>query len=480
MSTPLAPGVHLREIPSGVRLITATGTSTPAFLGMASDGPNTPLLVRGWSEFARIYLSNDLARIEQQASSAATLRRECDEFVRVDDANDELDLEALQTIRALDTLLGQPPGLQSCDELDALCLWFDEHAYIPSALLDTLRAYKTELLFLHMDLPLLTGYLAEVVYGFFANGGAACYIVRLEQGSGAQPTLQGDELRRSGLAGLETVPDVQMVAAPDLWTLTRDPAIREDMIKAVVAHCHAMGNRLALTEPPPDIAPAAAVAFPETLRVDDTTDGFAACYYPWVRVPGVAGVERVVPPCGHIAGVWAATDARRGVFKAPANVGLRGVLGATEPISDDQQADLNPVGVNCLRVFPGRGLLVWGARTLSDTRDWRYVNVRRLVCFLEDSIVSSSRWVVFEPNDERLWASLRHAVSAFLTDQWRAGALAGRTPGEAFYVVCDDTNNTPDTVDRGHVYCDIGVAPVRPAEFVVFRVTQTTAAPTVT
>ncbi|KJY40702.1 tail protein, partial [Streptomyces sp. NRRL B-1568] len=187
---------------------------------------------------------------------------------------------------------------------------------------------------------------------------------------------------------------------------------------------------------------------------------FTALYYPWVKVPGVDGVPRTVPPSGHLAGVWARTDAERGVFKAPANQSLRGVLDLPTLLTDDQNGELNDKGVNCLRVFPGRGLLVWGARTRSSSRDWRYLNVRRLVSFLSDSIRQSSTWAVFEPNDDRLWGTLRHAVSSFLTDQWRQGALLGRTPDEAFFVICDRTNNTSSTIDAGQVICDIGVAPV--------------------
>ncbi len=209
------------------------------------------------------------------------------------------------------------------------------------------------------------------------------------------------------------------------------------------------------------------------LASPDTDDAaFTALYYPWLEVPGVDGIPRTVPPCGHMAGVWARTDAERGVFKAPANQNVRGVLSIPTLLTDARQGVLNDKGVNCLRVFPDRGLLVWGARTLSGSRDWKYLNVRRLVSFLADSIHQSTTWAVFEPNDDRLWATLRHSVISFLTDQWRQGALQGRTPDEAFYVICDDTNNTGPTIDKGEVHCDIGIAPVRPAEFVYFTITQ--------
>ncbi|MEU7133402.1 phage tail sheath subtilisin-like domain-containing protein, partial [Streptomyces sp. NPDC046261] len=285
--------------------------------------------------------------------------------------------------------------------------------------------------------------LAEAVYGFFANGGTKCYVVPLDPGI-ALGTAVDD-----GLTGLETVPDVHMVAVPDLWTKSQDAAAARPVIASVIAHCVKMRNRLAITEPPPGKKPSEAVDFAGSLASADTDDAaFTTLYYPWLKVPGLDGAPRTVPPCGHLAGAWARTDAERGVFKAPANQNLRGVLSVPTVLTDGQNGELNAVGVNCLRVFPDRGLLVWGARTRSTTRDWKYLNVRRLVSFLSDSIRQSSTWAVFEPNDERLWASLRHAVSSFLTDQWRQGALVGHKPDEAFYVICDDTNNKSDTMDE--------------------------------
>ncbi|MGW7578575.1 phage tail sheath C-terminal domain-containing protein [Streptomyces sp. NPDC054765] len=315
--------------------------------------------------------------------------------------------------------------------------------------------------------------LAESVYGFFANGGAACYILRLDDSGDIKAQITGEAAKRTGLAGLETVPDVTMVAVPDLWTATTSAEAGAEVMGDVVAHCSKMRNRIAILEPPPGTEPGKLGEFLDQLASPDTDDAaFSALYYPWVKVPGVDGSPRTVPPCGHIAGVWARTDAERGVFKAPANQNLRGVQELPVLLTDDRQGTLNDRGVNCLRDFPGRGLLVWGARTRSSSRDWKYLNVRRLVCFLSDSIRQSSTWAVFEPNDDRLWATLRHSVTSFLTDQWRQGALLGRTPDEAFYVVCDRTNNTEATMDAGQVICDIGIAPVRPAEFVHFTITQ--------
>ncbi|MDV5146463.1 phage tail sheath subtilisin-like domain-containing protein [Streptomyces sp. SBC-4] len=425
MPNPIPPGVYISEKSSGVRLIVGTGTSIPAFLGYTKvsdkDASGTgltpfteaeravPQIVRGWKDFEARYSVKGIAEELAEATDPATTR-----------------------------------ALERCFPL------------------------------------------AEAVHGFFANGGTACYVVGFTgpRSAVSPEALAGDRDARTGLAGLETVPEVSMVAVPSLWDMTADvsgeeeaPALDQDRGAArmaeVVKHCTGQRDRLAILDPPPGQKPDEVKTFAGKLAPADSDDAaFTTLYYPWVTVPGVDTVERTVPPCGHIAGVWARTDAERGVFKAPANQSLRGVLKIETLLTDDQHGELNTTGVNCLRTFPDRGLLVWGARTRSTTRDWRYLNVRRLVSHLSDSIQQSTTWAVFEPNDERLWATLRHSVSSFLTDQWRQGALLGRTPDEAFYVICDETNNKPETVDDGKVICDIGVAPVRPAEFVHFTITQ--------
>jgi hypothetical protein len=179
-----------------------------------------------------------------------------------------------------------------------------------------------------------------------------------------------------------------------------------------------------------------------------------------------------VPPSGYMAGIWARSDNERGVHKAPANEVLRGVLDSAMPITKGEQDVLNPLGINCIRSFPGRGLRVWGARTLSSDPAWRYVSVRRLFNFVEKSIERGTQWVVFEPNDHNLWAKVRRDAGAFLTVCWRDGQLFGRTPEEAFYVKCDEELNPQEIRDQGKLIIEIGMAPVKPAEFVIFRFSQ--------
>ena len=174
----------------------------------------------------------------------------------------------------------------------------------------------------------------------------------------------------------------------------------------------------------------------------------------------------------RVAGIWARSDETRGVHKAPANEVIRGAITLATQITRAEHNLLNPVGINAIRTFPGRGVRVWGARTLSSDPAWRYVNVRRLFNYLEESILNGTQWVVFEPNDDALWARIGRTIRAFLGNEWRKGALFGLTPDEAFYVKCDGETNPAESIDLGQVVCEIGVAPVKPAEFVIFRLAQ--------
>jgi phage tail sheath protein FI len=209
-------------------------------------------------------------------------------------------------------------------------------------------------------------------------------------------------------------------------------------------------------------------------KITDST--CAAFYYPWIMTSDPrTGTPKLIPPGGPVLGVYARTDTERGVFKAPANEVVRGALALEFDITERMQDDLNPKGVNVIRSFPGRGIRVWGARTIGSNALWKYVNVRRLFIFLERSIYEGTRWVVFEPNDDRLWARVIDTIRLFLRGQWRLGALFGRTEQEAFFITCDRTTMTQDDILNGRLICQIGIAPVRPAEFVIFRIFQHTA-----
>jgi hypothetical protein len=232
-----------------------------------------------------------------------------------------------------------------------------------------------------------------------------------------------------------------------------------------------MGNRVAILDPPPGLSPQQIKRW----RVEDAgyDSKYATLYWPYVKVfDPSTGTNRFVPPSGHVAGIWARNDDTRGVHKAPANEVIRGAIALQTNITKAEHDLLNPVGINCVRSFPGRGIRVWGARTLSSDPAWRYLNVRRLFNYLEDSILAGTQWVVFEPNDPALWARMRRTVGAFLINEWRKGALFGLTPDEAFYVKCDSETNPAEGIDAGQVLCQIGVAPVKPAEFVIFQLAQ--------
>ncbi len=203
---------------------------------------------------------------------------------------------------------------------------------------------------------------------------------------------------------------------------------------------------------------------------------YAALYYPWIKVDNPIGTngdaEVLIPPSGHIAGVWARTDETRGVWKAPANDTIRGCLDVDYATTQNEQAVLNPIGINCIRTFGTRGIRIWGARTLASDTDWRYINVRRLFNMVEATIAEGTQWAVFEPNDMSLWEGIKRTLNAYLRGLWSAGALFGQSVDQAFYVKCDAETNPPESIDQGLLIVEVGIAPVKPAEFVVFRIAQ--------
>ncbi len=288
--------------------------------------------------------------------------------------------------------------------------------------------------------------------------------------------FEGDPARREGIGGLEALEDVTMVCAPDLMGSYVRGDIDLNGVRAVqgalMDHCERMKYRFAILDAPPGMSPQEIGDWRQKTAGYDSK--FGALYYPWIKAPNPTGSGGMVlmPPSGHVAGIYARTDSQRGVHKAPANEVVMGAVGLEVNVTKGEQDLLNPMGVNCIRAFPGRGIRIWGARTLSSDPSWRYINVRRLFNFVEASIEAGTQWVVFEPNDQDLWARVRRDVSAFLRQVWRSGALFGATPEEAFYVKCDEELNPPEVRDAGQLIIEIGMAPVKPAEFVIFRISQ--------
>lgn len=316
-------------------------------------------------------------------------------------------------------------------------------------------------------------FLDDALKGFFDNGGRAAVVARIVAAGGpAAPVtakdLHGEATGRAGKRGLsaleaEAFGDVSLIAAPGL---TGDA-----IVDALCDHCERTRFRFAVLDSPRGSADAAALD-PRARRAS----AFAAFYHPWLAVTsGGAAGPKLVPPSGHVLGIYARVDRDRGVWKAPANEAVRGAVDLEYRIDDRVQDLLNPRGVNLIRHFAGRGIRVWGARTLADDPEWKYVSVRRYFIFLERSIASGTQWVVFERNAEPLWTAVRSRIEQFLSAQWRAGALMGDKPEHAFFVRCDRRTMTQADLDSGRLVVEIGVAPLRPAEFVLFRIGQWTA-----
>jgi phage tail sheath protein FI len=320
-------------------------------------------------------------------------------------------------------------------------------------------------------------YVAFASRAFFDNGGRKLYIARVSSpdGSNRAPTTAADYVR--ALTTLESLTDLSVVAAPG-GAIAGASGIASvtPVHAALIAHVSRPGAyRIAVLDPPPSCSTSDVAA----LRAQANSNN-AALYYPWITItnpqaPAKSRATINMPPSGFLCGIYARTDIARGVSKASANEPIIGAVGFERTLTSGENDLLNPLGVNCLRYFPGKGNLVWGARTTSSDPEWKYINLRRYFLYLEQSIDRGTQWVVFEPNGDQLWANVRRAISDFLYNEWRTGALMGSKPEEAYFVKCDRTTMTQNDLDNGRLICLIGIAAVRPAEFVIFRIGQWTA-----
>ena len=412
----LTPGIYIEEIPSGNPPIEAVGTSTPALVGvapLASARVNEAIAVDSWSQFQKLYVFGE----DKFAAAAAS---------------------------------GAAPEVSTTP-------------------------------------------LAQAVKGFFENGGSRCYVLNL----GAKGSLQGSGgARRQGIDLLEEIDEISMVCTPGFHDARS--------YQALITYCERT-NCMAICDSPEDVASSDQlkdVALPPKatasvagggkeepagpsgragLRAMSAENGNAAYYYPWLTcVNAVDPSARELvnsPPCGHIAGIYARVDAARGVFKAPANEMVRGALDVVYRVTDAEQGSLNQNGVNVIRFFSGDGPRVWGARTLAGTAApwWRYINVRRTFTMIERSIRRGTQWAVFEPNDQLLWSRIRVSVGMFLKRMYKSGALMGSSPEEAYFVKCDEETNPPEVIEAGQLVIVVGLAVVKPAEFVIFRIGHLTA-----
>jgi uncharacterized protein len=505
MPSYLSPGVYTEEVSSGSKPIEGVGTAIAGFVGFAERGPvNEPVLVTNWTQYTQTfggflsdgYLAHSVYGYFLNGGGSAYVVR-----IGAADGGDQngqpKQLEAGQSAAAELAAKGAGKPMivrakQPGPEGNALVVHVQE-ASEPGE--DTfklvVRGAGAEEVYDNVSVRKGASNVATAVRQSklitieeTRNGTLAVPVqgtqVTLSGGDAAEPVpLQpndyvGDAADRTGFAGLEAIDDITMLCVPDLMSAYQRGAIDADGVKAVqlamIAHCELMSDRVAILDPLPDLRPQRL----KDWRMNDAgyDSKYATLYWPWFTVMGPGGKPVNVPPSGHVAGVWARNDDTRGVHKAPANEVVRGVIDLPCALTRREHDALNPVGINCVRSFPGQGIRVWGARTLSSDPEWRYVNVRRLFNYVEKSILNGTNWVVFEPNDRYLWSAVHRTISMFLRRVWRSGALFGNTPEEAFYVKCDVENNPEEDRDAGVLTVDIGIAPVKPAEFVVFRLSQ--------
>jgi Bacteriophage tail sheath protein len=513
MAEYLSPGVYIEEVNSGPRPIEGVGTAMAAFVGFAPAGPvNKATLVTNWSQYVdtfgvaqnggrktphmkgaylshavygyflngggRCYVTrvgSDGAKTTKPAALplASRASRAITSFTlqTKDDDSTPIDIEV-----AAPTGDAPPEGSFTIKLRRGSTEEKFENVTVAKG-----KGVKNVVETLTQQSQLVTA-VESMAAGSVADRTPelGSFVLSVPEAS-AMPTktmkptdLAGDVSARTGIEGLEVKEDVTMVCCPDLMSALEYKLIDAEGVKSVqtkmIAHCERAGDRMAILDPPPGLSAQQVKQWRE--RDTNYDSKFATLYYPWSNVPGPDGEPMLVPPCGHMAGVFARSDNERGVHKAPANEVVRGVLSAATEITKGEQDVLNPIGVNCIRSFTGGGIRVWGARTLSSDPAWRYINVRRLFNYVEKSIERGTQWVVFEPNDSDLWARVRRDVGAFMTGVWRSGALFGLTAEQAFFVKCDEELNPPDVRDRGQLVIEIGMAPVKPAEFVIFRLSQ--------
>jgi phage tail sheath protein FI len=496
----LSPGVYVEEVEAGSRPIEGVGTAVAAFVGLASRGPaNTPTLVTNWNQFTSTfgefvegsYLAHSVYGYFLNGGGAAYVVRvgadgveptASAELPTAEKGKAAFRVAALESgTKGNDISVDVEPATTGAEGTFKLVVkqggkivetFDDVTAGKGKTNVATVVKAQSKTIAIEEAGSALAAPAAGSVS--LAGGGAAVP-------ARVTPTdYVGNSSDRTGFAGLEAVDEVTMLSVPDLMAVYEQGIIDLEGLQAVqlamIAHCELMGDRVAILDAPPGLNAQQVKEW----RVDKAgyDSKYATLYWPWIKVfDPLAGQARFVPPSGHVAGIWARNDDTRGVHKAPANEVIRGAISLELNLTKAEHDQLNPNGINCIRAFPGRGIRVWGARTISSDPSWRYLNVRRLFNYIEESIFEGTQWVVFEPNDIRLWGRVKRTINAFLLRTWRDGALFGATPDQAFFVVCDETNNPPEVRDAGQLIVDIGIAPVKPAEFVVFRIAQFSGSP---
>ena len=512
----LSPGVYIEEIELGPRPIEGVGTSTAGFLGETLRGPEEPQLVTGFEEFKRLYgghISVDDSTLPF-AIEGFFLNGGQRCFVgRIASATAEemiANLDQCQ-IRAIGpgvwgnriaakiepaglTVPGAPANQQrfkltvmywdiappdpvvdptDVDEVTnpnrrepTLLEVYDNLSPNPTSIDFYEKTINSSSSLIRVDAigpdrPADFAVVMLSTLGSEGTNGAA--VLRADYAGRELATFPVDGTSyKTGLQGFEQVDEIAIVAAPDYHDI-------DILYTDIIAHCAKLRDRFAILQSTPGTHTLANIN--DIRPPQDTT--FAAFYFPWIKVyDPLLNRDSLIPPTGHIAGIYAKTDIERGVFKAPANEVVVGARSLEFQITKQNQDFLNPRGVNCIRAFPARGIRVWGARTASTNTLWKYISVRRYFLYVGESIDEGTQWVVFEPNDEKLWARVNQTITQFLITEWRSGALMGTKPSEAFFVKVDRTTMTQADIDNGKLICIIGLAVVKPAEFVIFRLTQ--------
>ncbi len=437
----LSPGVTVHEVPSGINTIMGVGTSTAAFIALIPDSIKCPV-------------ENPDYDPSKDATPVAT-----------DSEAEEPEVETLSDAGAAAASKKKKAKPAPAGNSPFILKSFNPVPAGEVKLITNMSQFRR----LFGDFSTHEGHrnLAHSVNGFFMNGGTRCYVVREKSES---------KIQSSTLEKCKAIDEISIMACP---------GITDDTIRGwIVSHCEEMGDRIAILDCV-ETAESDGIFDREKLNAPQNSN-YAAYYVPWFNVfdpatkiqdPSGDG-KQYVPPSGFMAGIYARVDAERGVHKAPANEVVRGVASADDlkyRLSKSQQDGLNPDGCNCIRHLNGN-VRVWGARTAGGDAngEWKYVNVRRLFLYLRESIDKGTQWCVFEPNDRDLWHKIARNVTAYLTTVWRDGALFGATAEEAFYVKCDEETNPPELRDMGQVNIEIGIAPVKPAEFVIFNISQYT------
>jgi len=505
MPTYLSPGVYVEEVSSGSKPIQGVGTAVAAFVGFAERGPvNEPTLVTNWTQFTTnfggfvpgSYLAHAVyayflngggtayvVRVGANGNGASAKAARAELMPAAVDggsAQNGYAIEALEGGAAGDQIgIDITDASEPSDETFKLIVKQNGREAEVFDNLTTRKGANNVVTKVKAESKLITieetkgsGALAIPKGSFALAGGEAPSAASIDV---SPDDYVGNAANRTGFAGLESVDEVTMLCVPDLSAALQHDMIDTEQHKAVqlamIAHCELMADRVAILDSPPGMNAQQVKEW----RVDEAgyDSKYATLYWPWMKIMDpLSGAPTFMPPSGTIAGIWARNDDTRGVHKAPANEVCRGVISLETNITKGEHDQLNPVAVNCIRSFPGQGIRVWGARTLSSDPEWRYLNVRRLFNYVEESILNGTNWVVFEPNDFKLWDSVKRTAEAFLRTVYSSGALFGQTAQEAFFVKCDAENNPPENRDLGILTVEIGISPVKPAEFVVFRISQ--------